>query len=525
MTALEPAAAEVRASEESPSASGQRVLVGVMAAETMLGIRLDAVAAVGMQTTALVDLVNARLTELGMARLSAPPTPTGSAARGRWALCWVDGTPLRANRALAEQGVLDGARLWLRFVPDDEARIPVVEHVTSAIPAELRKHWAAVDSAWAARVGATLLTATVLTALGLLVRYRDAGSGWLATAVATVVAVAFLAASTVLAVRPGGAGTDPAAGPQRRTPRMVADVLRCNGIAALAVGLGAAVPGPVGAPQVALAAAVIAAGAALTLRFFGGPLAVCTAALLLAAVVLVAAIARMVALTSATTLLCVLLLVSTLGLKRSPTLARQAARLRLPVFPSASGRWVFETRVDLPAAVVVAAGEDPELDGPQSVRDTVIATDKARNVLTGLLVGWAVVLVVCCGWLCDPTRDQRALAVTFAAILAAAVLLHARGYEDRIHATILAVAAVAVPAVIAVRYAWQLPGAATVLVACAVLILLPALGLLVVAVVPRTTFNPGVKLAVEWVGYLLFFAAFPVAFWLMGVFAAIRYRS
>jgi hypothetical protein len=38
-------------------------------------------------------------------------------------------------------------------------------------------------------------------------------------------------------------------------------------------------------------------------------------------------------------------------------------------------------------------------------------------------------------------------------------------------------------------------------------------------------YNPGFKLAVEWVGYLLFFAAFPLAFWLMGVFAAIRYRS
>ena len=45
------------------------------------------------------------------------------------------------------------------------------------------------------------------------------------------------------------------------------------------------------------------------------------------------------------------------------------------------------------------------------------------------------------------------------------------------------------------------------------------------AVVPNTIYNPAFKLTVEWVGYALFFAAFPLAFWLMGVFAAIRYRA
>ena len=526
MTSLQPVSAEAEPLGEPQAKAGHRVLVGLMAGEAMLGIRMDAVAAIGMQISALVDLVNGRLVEVNRPRLAPPQAEGGTAKRGRWAICWVDGTPLRSNRSLQDQGVLDGTRLWLRFVEDDEARIPVIEHVTSAIPAELRKRWPAVSPAWASRVAMTLVSVGVLAALGLLVRWRNQHHDWLAAAVGISIAVGLLAAATVILLRPD-TNTDlaqPAHG-RGRTFRLLAEVLRLNGIAALAVGIGAAVPGPLGAPQVALASAVLLAAAALSLRFVGGPLALCTAVIVVGIATLSAGLARMILMTSATTLLCCALLAVTLAIKKTPSLARWAARLRLPVFPSASGRWVFETRADLPAAVVVAGGEDPALDGPKSVRETILATDRARNTITGLLTGLGALLVVCCGWLCDPTRDQRWLAVALALTLSGAVLLHARGYEDRTHATILAVSAVAVVIVLAVRFAVQLHSAAAVLAACATLVLVPLAGLIMAAVVPNTIYNPAFKLTVEWVGYALFFAAFPLAFWLMGVFAAIRYRA
>ncbi len=526
MTSLQPASAEAEPLGEPEAKAGHRVLVGLMAGEAMLGIRMDAVAAIGMQISALVDLVNGRLVEVNRPRLAPPQAEGGTAKRGRWAICWVDGTPLRSNRSLQDQGVLDGTRLWLRFVEDDEARIPVIEHVTSAIPAELRKRWPAVSPAWASRVAMTLVSVGVLAALGLLVRWRNQHHDWLAAAVGVSIAVGLLAAATVILLRPD-TNTDLAqpAHSRGRTFQLLAEVLRLNGIAALAVGIGAAVPGPLGAPQVALASAVLLAAAALSLRFVGGPLALCTAVIVVGIATLSAGLARMILMTSATTLLCCALLPVTLAIKKTPSLARWAARLRLPVFPSASGRWVFETRADLPAAVVVAGGEDPALDGPKSVRETILATDRARNTITGLLTGLGALLVVCCGWLCDPTRDQRWLAVALALTLSGAVLLHARGYEDRTHATILAVSAVAVVIVLAVRFAVQLHSAAAVLAACATLVLVPVAGLIMAAVVPNTIYNPAFKLTVEWVGYALFFAAFPLAFWLMGVFAAIRYRA
>ena len=124
-----------------------------------------------------------------------------------------------------------------------------------------------------------------------------------------------------------------------------------------------------------------------------------------------------------------------------------------------------------------------------------------------------------------PDHGMSATGMMCVAVLAGAVLLHARGYQDRTHATILAASAVGVVLVVALRAALQLSSGAALLTACATLVLLPAAGLVLAAVVPNTIYNPGFKLTVEWIGYLLFFASFPLAFWLMGVFAAIRYRS
>ena len=119
-------------------------------------------------------------------------------ARGRWALCWVDGTPLKPKRSLTEQGVFDGATLWLRFIDDTETRIPVIEHVTSAIPAELRKRWPSVTPPWAARVGVVLVAVAIVLVLALLLRWRHAhGDGLASMAAARAVGVLVIAAGVI----------------------------------------------------------------------------------------------------------------------------------------------------------------------------------------------------------------------------------------------------------------------------------------------------------------------------------------
>ncbi|CQD25040.1 secretion protein Snm4 [Mycolicibacterium conceptionense] len=176
MTAVQPQLSGVSA---SPSPSANRVQVALMVADVQFGVVLDAVAPVSRHMSALVDLSNQRLDQIGRPKLQ-PAGATdgkGKVVRGRWALCWVDGTMLRPSRSLAEQGVVDGTKLWLRFVDDTESRTPVIENVTTAVATELRRNRQKITPGLAARIGVGLLSTSVFVVLAVLARWRTATTG------------------------------------------------------------------------------------------------------------------------------------------------------------------------------------------------------------------------------------------------------------------------------------------------------------------------------------------------------------
>jgi type VII secretion integral membrane protein EccD len=525
------------AAPAEPSRQSRRVRIGLMVDGIQVGVAVDGLVPIARQIQAIVDLANTRLGEVGAPRLqpsgSRDATQADSApVRGRWALCWVDGRPLRPNRSLSDQGVAEGAQLWLRFVDDTEARTPVIEHVTSAMPAQLRTRWQDIAPAYAARVGAVMVAAAVAVVSALLVRWRYGHHDWLAPSTAGAVALVVLTAAAVLGIRsarhrradarePSG---DRDAADELAAELFLADLLLLVGAGTAAVAAALAVPGPLGAPHAAMAAAVAGAAAALAIRFTGRHIGLCAAAMVVAAAALVTAVARMLLLTSAVTLLTVMLLAAVVGIKIAPTLARQAARIRLPVFPSAGGRWVWETRPDLPTAVVVAGGADPQLEGPESVRDVVVATDRVHGYLSGLLAGLCTLLLLSAVGLCDPHTHQRWLPLLLAGVTAGWAVLHARSYTDRWQATALAVTGAVIVAAVCARYAVGLWTAPAMLVGCAVTVAVPAAGLVAATVVPKNFYTPVVKQIVEWTEYALLVAMWPLGFWLMDVFAAIRYR-
>src|ERR1700742_1504467 len=138
--------------------SPQSAVIGIIAGEgVQIGVLLDANAPVSVMVDPLLKVVNVRLRELGLAALEAKQ-------RGRWALCLVDGTPLRATQSLTEQDVYDGDRLWLRFIPDPEHRSQVIEHNSTAVAADLSKRFAAIDPIIAIQVGAAMVGSGVLLA-------------------------------------------------------------------------------------------------------------------------------------------------------------------------------------------------------------------------------------------------------------------------------------------------------------------------------------------------------------------------
>jgi type VII secretion integral membrane protein EccD len=494
-----------------PDVSGvsqpRAVVVGIMAGEgAQIGVLLDANAPVSVMTDPLLKVVNSRLRELG-------ETPLEATGRGRWALCLVDGTPLRATQSLTEQDVYDGDRLWIRFIADTEHRSQVIEHISTAVSANLSKRFAAIDPIVALQVGASMVAAGVTAAAGLLLWWRWHHNSWLPTVYGAVIGAVVLTVSILLAMRA-----------KTQQDRRITDIMLLSSLAPLAVAAAAAPPGGMGSPQAVLGFGVLTVAAALGLRFTGRRLGIYTAIVTVSVVATIASLARMVAMTSAVTNLTCVVLACVLGYHTAPALSRRLAGIRLPVFPSATSRWVFEARPDLPTTAVRSEGGPPVLEGPASVRDVLMQAERARSFLTGLLIGLGVLMVVSLTALSDPHTGQRWLPLFLAACASGFLMLRGRSYVDRWQAITLAGTSVLIVAAVVVRYALVLQSPLSVSIGVAILVLLPAAGLTAAAVVPNTIYSPLFRKFVEWIEYLCLMPIFPLALWLMNVYAAIRYR-
>ncbi|WP_343602698.1 type VII secretion integral membrane protein EccD [Mycobacterium sp.] len=486
--------------------SPQATVVAVMAADVQIGVLLDANAPVAVMVDPLLKVVNSRLRELDV-------TPLTADGRGRWMLCLVDGTPLRPGQSLTEQSVYDGDRLWLRFIADTEHRAQVIEHISTAVAANLSKRFTAIDPVVAVQVGAAMVGVGVLLAAGLLGWWRSQDDSWLPAVYGAVIALLVLTVATLVLVRS-----------TTTADRRVGDIMLLTGLAPAAVAVAAAPPGPVGAPHAVLGFAAAGVGAILVMRFIGRQLAVCTAIVTICVAGLAAGLARMALGAGAVTLLTCVLLVCVVGYHAAPTMSRWLSGIRLPVFPSATSRWVFEARPDLPTTVAVSGGGRPILEGPASVRDVVLRSERARSFLAGLLVGMGVLMVVSSTALCDPHTAQRWLPLLLAASTSGFLLLRGRSYVDRWLAITLAVTGVLIVVAVVVRYVLVLSSPVASSIGVAILVLLPAAGLTAAAVVPNSIYSPLFRRFVEWIEYICLIPIFPLALWLMNVYAAIRYR-
>jgi type VII secretion integral membrane protein EccD len=471
-----------------------------------IGVLLDANAPVSVMTDPLLKVVNSRLRELG-------ETPLEATGRGKWAVCLVDGSPLRAAQSLTEQDVFDGDRLWLRFVADTEKRSQVIEHISTAVSQNLSKRFAAIDPVVAVQVGASMVAGGVVLASLLLGWWRWHHNSWLTTIYAAVITAIVLGVSMMLLMRA-----------QTQSDRRVADIMLVSSLGPLAVAAAGAPPGGVGSPHAVLGFGVLTVSAILALRFTGRRLALYTAIITVSGVAMVAALARMIALTSAVTMLTTIVLVSVIGYQSAPALSRRLSGIRLPVFPSATSRWVFEARPDLPTTVVRNGGGPPVLEGPASVRDVLLQAERARSFLTGLLIGLGVLMVVSLAGLSDPHTGDRWLPLLLAGFSAGFLMLRGRSYVDRWQAITLAGTSVLIVATVVLRYALVLQSPLSLSVSVGILVLLPAAGLVSAAAVPNSIYSPLFRKFVEWIEYVCLMPIFPLALWLMNVYAAIRYR-
>ncbi len=308
--------------------------------------------------------------------------------------------------------------------------------------------------------------------------------------------------------------------------RRAGDMLLWSGLAPLAVAAASAPPGPVGSPHAVMGFAVTSVGAMLIMRFTGRRLGTGTAIVTVALVATIASLARMAFDTGAVTLLTTILLVCVFGYHGAPAMSRWLSGIRLPVFPSATSRWVFEARPDLPTTVAHGVdGGRPTLDGPASIQDVVLRAERARSFLTGLLVGLGVLTIVSPDRGIRPPHSRTAgCRCCWSPATAGFLMLRGRSYVDRWQAIILAVTSVLIVGAVVVRYSLVLSSTAAMSVTAGLAVLLPAAGLIAAATVPNTIYSPLFRKLVEWVEYLCLMPIFPLALWLMNVYAAIRYR-
>lgn len=471
-----------------------------------IGTLLDADAPVSVMLDPLLKVVNGRLQELEEPKLEA-------VGRGRWVLCLVDGTVLRSNQSLTEQNVYDGDRLWLRFIEDRERRSPVIEHISTAVAVNLAKRFAPVDTSTAVHVGVSTLAVGVLLASGLLAGWRYQHDTWLTAAFSVGLAVLVIIAAALILM-------------QARTPsdRRVGDILLASGLVPLVVAAAAAVPGPVGAAHAALGLGVAAIAALSVIRLTGRQLASYTAVAVVSVAVMIAGVLRMLFMTGAVTVLTCVYLACVLSYQLAPSLSRWLAGVRLPVFPSATSRWVFEARPDLPTTVVTSDGGPPILEGPESIREVVLRAERARSFLSGLLAGLGVLMVVCVTGLCDPSSDREWLAVLLAGLTAGFLILRGRSFRDRWQAVTVTLTGLLIVAGSAVRFVVEQWTPTALAIGVVVLVLVPMCGLLSAVIVPNTIYSPLFRKFVEWIEYLCLMPLFPLALWLMNTYEAIRYR-
>jgi type VII secretion integral membrane protein EccD len=502
------AVAEAPQSGTEALASPQSAVIGIIAGEgVQIGVLLDANAPVSVMIDPLLKVVNVRLRELGLTALEAKQ-------RGRWALCLVDGTPLRATQSLTEQDVYDGDRLWLRFVEDTEHRSQVIEHISTAVSVNLSKRFSSVNPTIAIQVGAAMVASGVMLASLLLGWFRYQHASLVPSPFAAVIAV--LTATVALLILGRS---------QTVQNRRAGDILLWAAIAPLAISAASAPPGPVGSPHAVMGFAVAGVAAMLIMRFTGRRLAAGTAVVTIALTATVGSLARMAFDTGAVTLLTSTLLVAVFGYHCAPAMSRWLSGIRLPVFPSATSRWVFEARPDLPTTVVHGIdGGRPTLEGPESIQDVVLRAERARSFLTGLLIGLGVLTIVSLAGVSDPRTHNRWLPLLLVASTAGFLMLRGRSYVDRWQSIILAVTSVLIIGTVLVRYSVVLSSVAAVSVTAGLAVLIPAAGLTAAATVPNTIYSPLFRKLVEWVEYLCLMPIFPLALWLMNVYAAIRYR-
>jgi type VII secretion integral membrane protein EccD len=435
-----------------------------------------------------------------------------------------NGVRLDVTKTLDELGVEDGDTLVLVPSVEGDSFEPQYESLSTGLARIGKKLFDPVTADTAAHTALVLSAFAFVTVLGLALRNRAATDS---PAPSTVTGVAGLLAAAA-------AGATWLWWP-RRTDMLSGFAWLAAPL--LAVSLGAAAPGDLGAPHLfiaALAMAMLVCGVVVvTGRLVNVAAAVVTLCALGGAVAAVRMWQPMPAQWLGMCTLIVLLLLLTFA----PTIALWAARIRPPHFGSITGRDLFRRSDGLPADAVEPVSAETEVEAetegeeanpdttPAGARITAAAV-RANNVLTGICVGAGVALPAAVWPTLMPGRGHSIAAAVLAGLFVLIFVSRGRAYADKHQAIALVCGAAAAVCAGVVKYVLHEPAGSGEMVLWGALALagFGAAALAAGLLIPVTKFTPLVRMTAEWLELVAIIAALPLAAWIGGLFTWVRMR-
>ncbi|MEV6280157.1 type VII secretion integral membrane protein EccD [Nocardia sp. NPDC051832] len=490
------------AAPAAPTAEVERVRVAVMVA----AYQVDVVIPTRFTVETYIDDLVAVLAE-AIADESVDFVP----AQGQWSLARPGQLPIPRWRSLADHGIADGAVLALSAVESAEIFTPVVEDITDALALINEREFAEFDAPTSRVVGLGVLGvgATVIAAL-LCAGWSASGSiAWFALP-ALLLGASCWGAALVAWTRQQSA-------------------LACLGLALSSLPLlfaGAAmlvptpdrIPGLFAAPNNAAGAVAVAVAAAALIRLTRVGIATLMAMTMLGVLAAVAAIVLAYTEIPVGKVAAGVVLVAVILLTAAPRVAVVIARIRPPDLPDPGSDVTPATLNDIFDA---ATGQDPEHPDPRMPQSIESRARLAVTSLRGLIVAIATalsfaVLAICAAF--PGGIREIVLALAIAGILG----MRARWFPDRVQAIALIAAAVVTAAgsafVTAASHA-----APPVWLLIALLVALASAGGCVAAVrLPDKRLSPVTRRVIDLVEYALLVVVPVLAFWIMGVYTAMR---
>lgn len=505
-----------------------RCAVAVVCGEQLVSQVYPASVPVEVYIDNVVELLNDELRRRGL-----PGLDSGVG----YELHKANGVRLDVTKTLDELGVEDGATLVL--VPSTkgvagEAFEPQYESLSTGLARVGKKLFEPVTADTAAHTALVMVAMAFVALLGLALRNRAATDSPVPS---IVTGVAGLLAA-------GAAGVVWWWWPHRD------DML--GGFAwlaapLLAVSLGAAAPGALGAPHLFIAGLAAAILTCAIVAVTGRLVTVAATVVTLCALGGVVAAVRMWRPVPAQWLgMCTLVALLAL-LTLAPTIALWAARIRPPHFGSITGRDVFRRGDGLPVDAVSPVNAEDSADETLGEANTEANPDttprgqriasaavRANSVLTGVCVAAGLTLpaAVWSTLMPGPGGPGPPGRSTAAALLAGLFVLiyisRGRAYADKRQAIALVCGASAAVCVGVVKYVIYEPepaaSSAALLAGALALTGFGAAALAAGLLIPITKFTPLVRMIAEWLELAAIVVALPLAAWISGLFTWVRMR-